>query len=637
MKINFSRRISIYMLSLSSLLFMLILSIVFFCARTYMEKDTIRDAAALQRGTTKQIDNYFTKIETALQNIQEPVEHNLNNQDRIRRILHAGLYRNPIILDIAIAYVPYYFSPTRKYYCCNYIRNGKGKIERQIFGDDQYNYFLLDWYTTPYELGKPCWTEPFFSHAASIPVIGYSIPMRNRHGEIAAILTATIPLSKLTQEVERMKLYDQGYSIMLSKTGKFIVHPEVDSFFSKSIFTDAGQSDPKRKEDLYELGKDLISQKTGYRRMSIGGDDVYAFFMPIKHIGWSVVTVIPESVIFSGIHSLAIRIILLFFVGVILLYLLSAYIIRNLTKPLESLSVAAKRISKGDFDNRLPSIKAKDEIRTLYNSFDRMQGSLIDHMRLLRETAAAKERIESELNIAHEIQVGMVPQEFPPYPDRREIDIYASLKPAREVGGDFYDYFIQDNRLVFIIGDVSGKGVPASLVMAVSCSIFRAKAFSRVNCAADIVTELNLFTCSRNQTNMFITLFVGILDLETGILRFCNAGHNPPVICQGEASHYLSVNPHIPIGVFDDYQYKEEETRLLSKTGILVYTDGITEANSACDELFGSDRLLKLVKGFDKESTVKNVVGKIYESVKEHSVGMEQSDDISMVYIRFNK
>lgn len=204
-------------------------------------------------------------------------------------------------------------------------------------------------------------------------------------------------------------------------------------------------------------------------------------------------------------------------------------IIRRLVDPLAQFSQSARIIATGRFNVKLPQVNSHDEIKTLHDSLAYMQQSLFDYVVKLRETTASKERIESELSIAKEIQMGMVPKTFPPFPGRHDVDLYAILQSAKEVGGDLYDFFIDSDRLYFIIGDVSGKGVPASLFMAIARSLFRTISHN-IDSPSEIITRMNNSISENNESNMFITLIVGILDLQTGKLKLCNAGHNPPAL-----------------------------------------------------------------------------------------------------------
>ena len=216
---------------------------------------------------------------------------------------------------------------------------------------------------------------------------------------------------------------------------------------------------------------------------------------------------------------------------------------------------------------------------------------------------------------------------------RKDIDLYATLKPAKEVGGDLYDFFIHDEKLLFVIGDVSGKGIPASLLMAVTRSLFRTIATHRET-AKEIVSALNRAVADNNEANMFITLFVGILDLQTGELGYCNAGHNPPVLSrEGEDAHFLSCHSNIPIGVFEDFEYTEEHLPLGFGRMLLLYTDGLTEAENREKALYSDARLLETMqalKGLGAQETI-DALGKC---VQDFANGAEQSDDLTMLALQ---
>ena len=252
----------------------------------------------------------------------------------------------------------------------------------------------------------------------------------------------------------------------------------------------------------------------------------------------------------------------------------------------------------------------------------------------LKETTASKERIESELSIAREIQMGMLPKIFPPYPDRNDVDLHAILHPAKEVGGDLYDFYMDDNHLYFLIGDVSGKGVPASLFMAITRSLFRTLS-QHVLSPAKIVTEMNNSISDNNESNMFVTLIVGILDLETGILKLCNAGHNPPILIypDGQVS-YLEFKTQIFVGVVEDFKYSDEEVVLEKESKLFLYTDGVTEAENINKELYGEEKLLEMLSD-NASSDVRTTVNVVVDSIASHVKEAEASDDLTILLIQY--
>ena len=247
-----------------------------------------------------------------------------------------------------------------------------------------------------------------------------------------------------------------------------------------------------------------------------------------------------------------------------------------------------------------------------------------------------RQTIESELSLAKEIQASSLPTVFPPFPDRSEFDIYAGMEPAKEVGGDFYDfYFIDDKNLMFLIADVSGKGVPAALFMMTTKTLINYIAQSGLS-PKEMIETVNRKICENNKRGFFITMFAGIVDVETGKVSFINCGHNPPLIKhENDDYKYLEIDSNIVLGVFDSAEYNIFEGYLNPGDTICVYTDGITEAINVSDEQFGEDRLLETINNF-KEEDVKTTQLGIKSKVKEFAQGVAQSDDMTMVTFKYN-
>ena len=252
------------------------------------------------------------------------------------------------------------------------------------------------------------------------------------------------------------------------------------------------------------------------------------------------------------------------------------------------------------------------------------------NMKELGEITAVKERMENELKIAKGIQMSMIPKIYPAYPERGDIDIYASIVPAKEVGGDLFDFFIMDEKLYFCIGDVSGKGVPASLVMAVTRSLFRTVA-AHEKSPGRIVTAMNESMSDMNESTMFVTFFCGVLDMKTGHLRYCNAGHNAPVLLNTEKAP-LPVVSNVPLGIVAGTAFQEQETDLKYDDTLFLYTDGVTEAENAKHELFGEERMINAL------SELKGSKAHLEEMQKalDAFVGdTPQSDDITMLFVHY--
>ena len=229
----------------------------------------------------------------------------------------------------------------------------------------------------------------------------------------------------------------------------------------------------------------------------------------------------------------------------------------------------------------------------------------------------------------------MIPHIFPPFPDLPEIDLYATLLSAKEVGGDLYDFFLlDDNRMCFAIGDVSGKGIPASLFMAVTRTLLRSVA-DKDKTTAEIVSSINKTLSFNNESNMFVTFFLGILDIHKGELKYCNAGHNPPILIKNKKDvSYFNITKAIPVGLFDTYEYTEESIRIAPDDQIFLYTDGLTEAEDVNNNLFGDDLLLQVI-GQHAAASPREMIEAATKAVADHVKGHTQSDDLTMMSISY--
>lgn len=261
--------------------------------------------------------------------------------------------------------------------------------------------------------------------------------------------------------------------------------------------------------------------------------------------------------------------------------------------------------------------------------------------RHMQEINMKKTSMESELHIASAIQMAMIPKTYPAFPDRKELDVYGYLRPAKSVGGDLFDYLIRDDKFFFIVGDVSGKGVPASLFMAVVRSLFRNIALHVEN-PAEIAASLNTALSEGNEMNMFCTMFVGILNLKNGHLNYCNAGHNAPIIRRRGANgetlvSYMTPKTNLALGVFAGFPYQGEETDLQHGEALLLYTDGVTEAENPAHELFGEQAVLECLHRTREASllSAKDFVDHLITDIEKHAAGAEQSDDITILVVEY--
>ena len=593
--------------------------------------------AAMQVSTEK-INNVFVTVETAVTNNVPEVKENLGNDKRLYFAQENLLTLNPNIIGSAVAYNPAYGPKKGQPFSPYAYRDSMGIHTKQLT-DEKYDYQHQEWYEEPMEQGKGTWSEPYVDKGGGeIPMITYSLPLINNEGDIYAIHTADISLDWLSDLMREMDnnyneeffLNDSdnpAYSFIISHEGTFIVHPEQSYVLSKNI-----------QDFLKEKGSAPVVMSGSHNtttRLFIDNNNKYnvLFYSSIQRTDWTMGVMVPLINIIKPVLYIVGILLVIMILGLIVVALMCRGVIKRITKPLRRFADSADEISKGNFQAELPKIKSKDEMLRLRNSFETMQTSLVRQIEETKIMNEEKGRLEGELHTARHIQMSMLPKTFPPFPERDDLDIYGLLAPAKEVGGDLYDFYIRDEKLFFCIGDVSGKGVPASLVMAVTRSLFRSTS-SHENRPSRIINIINDAIARDNESNMFVTFFLGILDLPTGRLRYCNAGHNAPISIKQDKVGFLQVIPNIPIGVLTDFQFEEQETWLPHGAAIFLFTDGLNEAENNNHEQFGDGRILAVEQDAYNLSAQEQI-DKMTQAVKMHVNGAEQNDDMTMLSIKY--
>jgi phosphoserine phosphatase RsbU/P len=355
------------------------------------------------------------------------------------------------------------------------------------------------------------------------------------------------------------------------------------------------------------------------------------------HIGMD--KAIIRAAIWSAIRNQQLVLLLIFLLSL----LLANFLVKRISHPLEQFTIHVSRLATHDFSTPVPgqaevallAQQSSDEIGELATAFLSLEGALSQSIAHLKETTAAKERIESELHIAREIQMSILPRIFPPFPRRKEFELHATIEPAREVGGDFYDFVLVDNdHLCFTIGDVSGKGVPASLFMAITRSLWRV-AVTQQSQPDLVLTMLNNELCRDNESGMFVTVFYGVLHLRTGEIQYSNGGHNLPYLLSGTGqARFIENTGGMALGVVEEARYMTKTLRLHTGEGLFLYTDGVTEAMDAEGNQFTEDRLQASLQR-DQSPTPMEVIRRALDDVQHFVAGAEQSDDITTLAIRY--
>lgn len=605
-------------------------------SRRLIAKNIEKNAAELMIATTNQLDRVLGAVEKVPQNLAFFLESAPCDGGQMMDILKTLVENNPEIYGACISFEPYGYNRNTLAFAPYYFKGADGVAFRYLSSD----YFYDDWYQIPHELGHPVWSEPYYDEGGGdIIMATYSVPFyREVLGKrrIIGIVTADISLDWLQKIVGDIQIAETGYAFLLSKNGTFVTHPRRDLIMNETIFSLAeARGDPA----LREVGRAMINEQSGYTPFfcTMTNKACWMGYSPLASSGWSLAVLFPQSELMADIDALNRTVWTLVLAGFLLLLFVIAGIARSITRPLRSLTSAARDIAAGNLDAPLPAKRSGDEVGHLADSFAYMQQALKQYIQDLTETTAAKEKIESELRIAHEIQMGILPKVFPPFPDHTEFEICAALEPAKEVGGDLYDFFFLDERhLCFTVGDVSGKGVPASLFMAITQTLVKTKATQGL--APHVVLErVNRDLSLDNPSLMFVTLFLGILDIETGEVTYSNGGHNPPYILRSDGSvTQLPGTNGMALGVMEDFVFRSKSVGLGPGEMLFLYTDGVTEAMDVNETLYSEARLEEKLKEV-KHMPIDQMVHTIMANVHIFAGKAPQADDITILVLRFKR
>ena len=628
-------RLSLGVVLFAALVFITAFGYMFIASRKAVEQEAIERATQILNNTVLRVNDILDDAQIAADNMDWLVYQHLDDPDMMFELARNLLHNNPEVRGCSISFEPYFFQEKGKFFSA-YAYHENGSILTTQEGSELYQYFYMDWYQLPKLLNQPCWTEPYmdsdYQENTGEMFTSYCKPLTGDDGSFIGSLSVDLSLSWLSETINSVQPYPHSYNIMIGRGGSFLVHPDTTKLLNTTIFTETLAVPDSEVESL---GHDMLRGEQGIRKMVRDGEELYVFYEPIKATGWSVGIVCPKSEIFSSFDRLRHIIMGIILGGLLLMLLVCSRVVSSELKPLGELVKQTDVVAAGHLDQPLPPTSRSDEIGQLTRSFSHMQGSLINYIDELTQTTANKERIENELRIARDIQMAMVPRVFPPFPERKDIDLYASMIPAKEVGGDLYDYFLLGDMLYFCIGDVSGKGIPGSLVMAVVKNLSRV--VSRQNLTpAVIARQINDTVSEDNEQMMFVTMIIGKIHLDTGLMEFCNCGHNPPVVFSNGEARFLDIKANVPLGIAPGFEFEGEEIADVRNQPLLFYTDGLNEAENEAHEQFGDDRILEVLRSRDIKSA-KDAIDRINDALQAFVNGAEASDDLTMLCLEIKR
>lgn len=542
-------------------------------------------------------------------------------QNRSAQILSSILESDSIITGCGIAVVPSPKNGDGEW--MEYMKRDSGGGVMMQLGGTGYRYTARQWYADPVKERKSLWSQPYMdTGGGDCLMITFTVPLTEGKDEVAAVITADISLNSLTREIYRLIPYEGGSAFLLTGEGVPLDSWPKDAM---ALFSGTGITD---------MPADVGSGHAD-RTVRIEGTDYICCYTPAPHTDLLICTATPITSIRPVTARIKFPVILIIAIGFISLVIGLRVVIRRYMRPVEKLADAVLQVGDGHFDTEFPDMSGYADMQRLRDAMVAMTKSLKDYISRTEESAKAEALIAGQLEIARRIQRSMLPAsgaEIYTGSGSASLKIGAMLESALEVGGDLYDYLANEDRLYFIITDVSGKGIPASLMTAYIKSLFRFAAKQNIE-PAELVGIINENMCDNNTDNMFATLIAGRIDTAKRTLTVANAGHNPAVLSTCGETTFLRLPPGLPVGVIAETEYTQKTIPFADGSMIFMYTDGLSEAENRDAEQFGELRLLDVVggaisAGLDPVRTVE----RMGEEIKRYS-RVPLADDITMLCI----
>lgn len=519
-------------------------------------------------------------------------------------------------------------------------------------GEIYYEFRQSDWYTTGRQTEEPFFTKVYQDNYGRGLTITCVAPVRDSSGQFRGSIGIDILVHDLNQSMVNDNIVDPNYAILIDNEGYMIASKDMDSQASgTTTIYDDGIDTPVR-----EVAETIFSNQEGICAVGEGNSATYISYSEISLTNWKLCIMSPVENIIQpailirndintntnlvaetvndSIHQIINSCLVLFAVIILIITYFVGKLSERITTPLEHLEKDVLAISQGNFEQRT-QVSTNDEIGSLARAFNHMTESLQTYIVDLKDMTAKEERIASELSVAAKIQADMLPRNFSGV-KRGEFDIYATMTPAKEVGGDFYDFFfVDDNHLALVIADVSGKGVPAALFMMISKTLLKSATQAGFS-PKTVLEKVNNQLCENNDAEMFVTAWLGILEISTGKLTCANAGHEYPAVKRADGVFELIKDRHgFVLAGMEGARYREYTLELHSGDSLYVYTDGVTEATDARNELFGTDRMLEALNGY-KGSSCKGLLEAARAGIDVFVGDAPQFDDITMLCLHLN-
>ena len=604
-------------------------------AAQQLELGAERDADELASRLAAELDAVIRPIEGGIRTVAAQLEEidppREQYELRIRGILAAwpDVYGSTIAVETASMhssagpFAPYFFR-----------RNGG--VEFSDLALDSYAYQTLPWYRRAADRRQPVWSSPYFDRGGGeIWMVTYSVPFFRRPADapraLAGVVTADLDLNWVKAAAENAVLGPIGMGWLLSPPGQESFVAPVGATAARVAAFDASITE----QTFRDAGERMLGSGVTFELVrGVTAEPVYLAVRGLETLDWRLMLAIPRAELLAGARALLERQLLLGAVGLILLVAAISFVAAGISRPIHALAISVDGAREGDFDFRLPDTRRHDEVGVLTEALRRMRDSLQRHIELRAEDLAARARLEHELAIAASIQQSMLPHgaaDAHPAGAR----VAAALLPAKQVGGDLYDYFERDAGLLFAIGDVSDKGIPAALFMASVSGLFKVLG-SAGELPERLLARVNERLAESNDACMFATMGCGFLDFETGLVRYASAGHDQPLLLElGGSVEPLQAENGPALAVETLAVYPLTERQIAPGDTLLLFTDGVTEAAASDGSLFGLERLSALLRDGAGQGAPDALVRKIVEAVTAHAADFHATDDLTVLAVTF--
>lgn len=637
---SLATHLSLWIVSLAALIFIAILAANYYLSLELLEDD-IKDLTKEKAiSTVREVETIFSSAATSADSLSSIVSTAGITETQIHQTIKAIVNTSDSIFGMTVALEPQVLIKSLGDYS-PYYYGEKKNLSFSDLSKNNYNYKNKPWYSEAKQLNKPVWSPPYFDEGGgNVLMITYSTPIYLPDGKtFAGIATADIRLEFLAEIIKGAKIGKHGLAYIVSGNDTIVAQSNIKTELTQLNKLTKDKVDP----DKWQHYKSSKEDSTTYRFRSScpraehenedAAPETCRFTIKALNNDWKVIIILPEKELSARINTLTIEIARIAAVGLIFLFLTIIFITRSLTKPLSRLASATRDIGAGYLDTKIPSPVREDEIGALTDDFSSMQKALKIYIGEVQEATAKQQKLESEIQIATDIQMSMIPGSGNAFIQSENHQLFAFLRPARSVGGDLYYFQQSDNILHFIIGDVSDKGVPAALFMAKTVTLYT-RALKDGLPPGQTFTMMNDILAQNNDACMFVTALCGNINLDTGSIVMSNAGHMNPFIKHEKETTEHEIGGAIALGLMEGVDYPDIEFQLSSKSCLVMYTDGISEAHDKNDNQYSDEKLLEFVSNLSSNDAEK-AGHEIINDVDKFAAETEQFDDITLLLIRY--